>query len=215
MCNILQHYVVCNDTVETLRVRQLDTDDVTVLESRCALLFAWRSNCKPQVSSFVYKSSKRKNIAFIIRNFFQKLQVSCASSPDVWYEACELDTCRKAVASAAASESSDAPVTSLVFEVKQLTNMHKQVVIQGQLITANHTTEALEVKVTVGNAKDHRTFALNASTSLPSLFVSDSSAFAVKVRGQGQRVQWSQDVVISDKSSDASNLVMVRHVHVL
>ena len=143
--------------------------------------------------------------------FFQKLQVSCASTPDVWFEAFELDTCRKGVASAIAPGSSDAPVTSLVFEVKQLTNMHKQVVIQGQLITANHTTEDLEVKVTVGNAKDHRTFALNASTSLPSLLACDSSAFAVKVRGQGQRVQWSQDVVISDKSCDASSLVMVRY----
>ena len=158
---------------------------------------------------------KKKKYCIHHPYFFQKLQVSCASSPDVWFEAFELDTCRKAVASAAASESSDAPVTSLVFEVKQLTNMHKQVVIQGQLITANHTTEALEVKLTVGNAKDHRTFALNASTSLPSLLASDSSTFAVKVRGQGQRVQWSQDVVISDKSSDASNLVMVRHVHAL
>lgn len=48
---IFSHYVVCNDTQETLCFGQLDTDESVVLSSGQSHQYCWRSHKAPQVTA--------------------------------------------------------------------------------------------------------------------------------------------------------------------
>ena len=134
----------------------------------------------------------------------------------MWFKAFELNTCRKFVTSEVLPEGSDAAsVTSLVVDVQQMTNMHKKVVVRGHMMLSNHVCEDLEVKVTnmrSSLSKDEHFVTLKARSSHPSIVACASTGFAVKVRCQGQRVQWSQDLIFSNdtSSTDVTKLVTVR-----
>lgn len=46
---VLSHYVICNDTHETLRFGQVDTDENVLLASRHSHQYSWRSHKSAQV----------------------------------------------------------------------------------------------------------------------------------------------------------------------
>lgn len=46
---VLSHYVICNDTHETLRFGQVDTDENVLLASLHSHQYSWRSHKSPQV----------------------------------------------------------------------------------------------------------------------------------------------------------------------
>lgn len=46
---LLSHYVICNDTHETLRFGQVDTDENVLLASLHSHQYSWRSHKSPQV----------------------------------------------------------------------------------------------------------------------------------------------------------------------
>lgn len=48
---IYSHYVICNDTHETLRFGQVDTDENVLLDSLHSHQYSWRSHKSPQVVS--------------------------------------------------------------------------------------------------------------------------------------------------------------------
>ena len=45
-----EHYVICNDTLECLLVRQAGTEETVSVASRVALPYSWRTQRQPQVS---------------------------------------------------------------------------------------------------------------------------------------------------------------------
>lgn len=47
---VYSHYVICNDTHETLRFGQVDTDENVLLDSLHSHQYSWRSHKSPQVS---------------------------------------------------------------------------------------------------------------------------------------------------------------------
>lgn len=46
---VFSHFVICNDTQETLRFGQVDTDENVLLESLHSHQYSWRSHKSPQV----------------------------------------------------------------------------------------------------------------------------------------------------------------------
>ena len=47
---VYSHYVICNDTHETLRFGQVDTDENVLLGSLHSHQYSWRSHKSPQVA---------------------------------------------------------------------------------------------------------------------------------------------------------------------
>lgn len=47
---VYSHYVICNDTHETLRFGQVDTDENVLLASLHSHQYSWRSHKSPQVA---------------------------------------------------------------------------------------------------------------------------------------------------------------------
>ena len=47
---VSEHYVICNDTLECLLVRQAGTEETVSIASRVALPYSWRTQRQPQVS---------------------------------------------------------------------------------------------------------------------------------------------------------------------
>uniref|UniRef100_A0A3Q1G5R2 Vacuolar protein sorting 13 homolog B n=1 Tax=Acanthochromis polyacanthus TaxID=80966 RepID=A0A3Q1G5R2_9TELE len=183
---LYSHYVICNDTHETLRFGQVDTDENVLLASLHSHQYSWRSHKSPQLLHICIEGwgNWRWSEAFSVDNVGTLLRT-------IQYKG---------------------RTASLIIKVVQLNGVQKQVIICGRQVMCSYLTQDIELRVVqhyVG--PDSQTVVrehcdcLEAGAKLPSYVLEDAEMTELCVRARGDE-DWSQDVQLErrDKSSSSS-----------
>lgn len=183
---VYSHYVICNDTNETLRFGQVDTDENVLLDSLHSHQYSWRSHRSPQLLHICIEGwgNWRWSEAFSVDNVGTLLRT-------IQYKG---------------------RTASLIIKVLQLSGVQKQVIICGRQVMCSYLTQDIELRVVqhyVGSdsqtvVKEHCD-CLEAGGKLPSYVLEDAEMTELCVRARGDE-DWSQDVQLErrDKSSSSS-----------
>ncbi|XP_027028317.2 vacuolar protein sorting-associated protein 13B isoform X2 [Tachysurus fulvidraco] len=181
---IFCHYVVCNDTQETLCFGQLDTDESVVLSSGQSHQYCWRSHKAPQLLHVCIEGwgNWRWSEPFSIDNV--GTMVRCIQ--------------RKS------------QIASLIIKIQQLSGVQKQIIICGRQVICNYLSEVIEVQLVqrcVGLEGQVQIRKLQSSvepeSKLPSYVLEDSEVTGLCVRQQKDQ-EWSQDVYLKHTSVNNS-----------
>ncbi|XP_074538884.1 intermembrane lipid transfer protein VPS13B isoform X2 [Halichoeres trimaculatus] len=183
---IYSHFVICNDTNETLRFGQVDTDENVLLASLHSHQYSWRSHKSSQLLHICIEGwgNWRWSEAFSVDNIGTLLRT-------IQYKG---------------------RTASLIIKVVQLTGVQKQVIICGRQVMCSYLSQDIELRVVqhyVG--PDGQTVVrehcdcLEAGAKLPSYVLEDAEMTELCVRAQGDE-DWSQDVQLErrDKGSSCS-----------
>ncbi|XP_034729846.1 vacuolar protein sorting-associated protein 13B-like isoform X2 [Etheostoma cragini] len=171
---VYSHYVICNDTHETLRFGQVDTDENVLLASLHSHQYSWRSHKSPQLLHICIEGwgNWRWSEAFSVDNVGTLLRT-------IQYKG---------------------RTASLIIKVVQLNGVQKQVIICGRQVMCSYLTQDIELRVVqhyVG--PDSQTVVrehcdcLEAGAKLPSYVLEDAEMTELCVRARGDE-DWSQDV---------------------
>uniref|UniRef100_H3D702 Vacuolar protein sorting 13 homolog B n=1 Tax=Tetraodon nigroviridis TaxID=99883 RepID=H3D702_TETNG len=187
---LYSHYVICNDTHETLRFGQVDTDENVLLASLHSHQYSWRSHKSPQLLHICIEGwgNWRWSEAFSVDNVGTLLRT-------IQYKG---------------------RTASLIIKVLQLNGVQKQVIICGRQVMCSYLTQDIELRVVqhyVG--PDSQTVVrehcdcLEAGAKLPSYVLEDSEMTELCVRAKGDE-DWSQDVQLESRDkSMCSSVVQV------
>ncbi|XP_063055639.1 intermembrane lipid transfer protein VPS13B-like [Engraulis encrasicolus] len=178
---LFSHYVICNDTQESLRFGQVDTDENVLLSSLNSHQYSWRS----------HKSSQLLHICMEGWGNWR------------WSEAFSIDN----VGTLLRTIQYKGQTASLIIKVQQLSGVQKQVVICGRQVMCSYLSVALELRVVqhyVGTdgqpvVREH-VGTLEAGGKLPSYVLEDGELTELCVRAHGDE-DWSQDVRLDRKES--------------
>ncbi|XP_028325510.1 vacuolar protein sorting-associated protein 13B isoform X2 [Gouania willdenowi] len=183
---IYTHYVICNDTHETLRFGQVDTDENVLLASLHSHQYSWRSHKSPQLLHICIEGwgNWRWSEAFSVDNVGTLLRT-------IQYKG---------------------RTASLIIKIVQLNGVQKQVIVCGRQVMCSYLTQDIELRVVqhyVG--PDEQTVVrehcdcLAAGAKLPSYVLEDAEMTELCVRALGDE-DWSQDVQLErrDKASSSS-----------
>ncbi|XP_076004525.1 intermembrane lipid transfer protein VPS13B isoform X1 [Genypterus blacodes] len=183
---IYTHYVICNDTHETLCFGQVDTDENVLLASLHSHQYSWRSHKSPQLLHICIEGwgNWRWSEAFSVDNVGILLRT-------IQYKG---------------------RTASLIIKVVQLNGVQKQIIICGRQVMCSYLTQDIELRVVqhyVG--PDGQTVVrehcdcLEAGAKLPSYVLEDAEMTELCVRAWGDE-DWSQDVQLErrDKGSCSS-----------
>ncbi|XP_042565146.1 LOW QUALITY PROTEIN: vacuolar protein sorting-associated protein 13B [Clupea harengus] len=178
---VFSHYVICNDTQETLRFGQVDTDENVLLSCVNSHQYSWRSHKSPQLLHICIEGwgNWRWSEPFSIDNVGTLLRT-------IQYKG---------------------QTASLIIKVQQLSGVQKQVVICGRQVMCSYLSQALELRVVqhyVGAdgqtvVREH-VGCLEAGGKLPSYVLEDSELTELCVRAHGDE-DWSQDVRLDRRES--------------
>ncbi|KAG7317797.1 hypothetical protein KOW79_018832 [Hemibagrus wyckioides] len=181
---IFCHYVVCNDTQETLCFGQVDTDESVVLSSGQSHQYCWRSHKAPQLLHVCIEGwgNWRWSEPFSIDNV--GTMVRCIQR--------------------------NSQIASLIIKIQQLNGVQKQIIICGRQVICNYLSEVIEVQLVqrcVGLEDQVQMRKLQSSvdpeSKLPSYVLEDSEVTGVCVRQQKDQ-EWSQDVYLKHTSVNNS-----------
>ncbi|XP_072317743.1 intermembrane lipid transfer protein VPS13B-like isoform X2 [Eucyclogobius newberryi] len=183
---VYSHYVICNDTHETLRFGQVDTDENVLLASLHSHQYSWRSHKSPQLLHICIEGwgNWRWSEAFSIDNVGTLLRT-------IQYKG---------------------RTASLIIKIQQLTGVQRQVIICGRQVMCSYLSQDIELRVVqhyVGSdsqtvVKEHCD-CLDAGGKLPSYVLEDDEMTELCLRAKGDE-DWSQDVQLErrDKTSCCS-----------
>ncbi|XP_028280371.1 vacuolar protein sorting-associated protein 13B isoform X2 [Parambassis ranga] len=182
------HYVICNDTHETLRFGQVDTDENVLLASLHSHQYSWRSHKSPQLLHICIEGwgNWRWSEAFSVDNIGTLLRT-------IEYKG---------------------RIASLIIKVVQLNGVQKQVIICGRQVMCSYLTQDIELRVVqhyVG--PDSQTVVrehcdcLEAGAKLPSYVLEDAEMTELCVRARGDE-EWSQDVQLERRDKGTSTSVV-------
>nr|XP_061789029.1 intermembrane lipid transfer protein VPS13B-like [Nerophis lumbriciformis] len=185
---VYSHYVICNDTHETLRFGQVDTDENVLLASLHSHQYSWRSHKSPQLLHICIEGwgNWRWSEAFSVDNVGTLLRT-------IEYKG---------------------RTASLIIKVVQLNGVQKQVIICGRQVMCSYLTEDIELRLVqhyVG--PDAQTVVrehcdcLVAGTKLPSYILEDAELTELCVRARGDD-EWSKDVQLEKKDKSTSSSVV-------
>ncbi|KAM4705859.1 intermembrane lipid transfer protein VPS13B [Rhinophrynus dorsalis] len=186
---IYSHFVVCNDTQETLRFGQLDTDENIVLASLHSHQYCWRSHKSPQLLHICIEGwgNWRWSEPFNVDNagtFIRTIQYKGRTA-------------------------------SLIIKIQQLNGVQKQVTICGRQIICSYLSDSIELKVVQhyvgqdGQAVVREHFdCLEAKQKLPSYVLENSELTELCVKAQGDEA-WSQDVCLASDLTEHSMIIQV------
>ncbi|XP_035483199.2 vacuolar protein sorting-associated protein 13B-like isoform X12 [Scophthalmus maximus] len=185
---VYSHYVICNDTHETLRFGQVDTDENVLLASLHSHQYSWRSHKSPQLLHICIEGwgNWRWSEAFSVDNVGTLLRT-------IQYKG---------------------RTASLIIKVLQLSGVQKQVIICGRQVMCSYLTQDIELRVVqhyVG--PDSQTVVrehcdcLEAGAKLPSYVLEDAEMTELCVRARGDE-DWSQDVQLERRSRGSSSSVV-------
>ncbi|TSK20268.1 Vacuolar protein sorting-associated protein 13B [Bagarius yarrelli] len=186
---IFCHYVVCNDTQETLCFGQVDTDESVVLSSGQSHQYCWRSHKAPQLLHVCIEGwgNWRWSEPFSIDNV--GTMVRCIP--------------RKS------------QIASLIIKIQQLSGVQKQIIICGRQVICNYLNELIEVQlvqhsVGLDDQVQMRKLqsSVNPESKLPSYVLEDSEVTGLCVRQQKHQ-EWSQDVYLKHTSANSSCVLQV------
>ncbi|XP_077382325.1 intermembrane lipid transfer protein VPS13B isoform X2 [Festucalex cinctus] len=185
---VYSHYVICNDTHETLRFGQVDTDENVLLASLHSHQYSWRSHKSPQLLHICIEGwgNWRWSEAFSVDNVGILLRT-------IEYKG---------------------RTASLIIKVVQLNGVQKQVIICGRQVMCSYLTEDIELRLVqhyVGPdaqtvVKEHCD-CLEAGKKLPSYILEDAELTELCVRARGDD-DWSQDVQLERKDKGTSSSVV-------
>uniref|UniRef100_A0AAQ4R4U8 Vacuolar protein sorting 13 homolog B n=1 Tax=Gasterosteus aculeatus aculeatus TaxID=481459 RepID=A0AAQ4R4U8_GASAC len=176
---VFSHYVICNDTHETLRFGQVDTDENLLLASVHSHQYSWRSHKSPQLLHICIEGwgNWRWSEAFSVDNVGTLLRT-------IQYKG---------------------RTASLIIKVVQLNGVQKQVIICGRQVMCSYLTQDIELRVVqhyVG--PDGQTVVrehcdcLEAGAKLPSYVLEDAEMTELCLRARGDE-DWSQDVQLESR----------------
>ncbi|XP_029359486.1 vacuolar protein sorting-associated protein 13B isoform X2 [Echeneis naucrates] len=185
---IYSHYVICNDTHETLRFGQVDTDENVLLASLHSHQYSWRSHKSPQLLHICIEGwgNWRWSEAFSVDNVGTLLRT-------IHYKG---------------------RTASLIIKVVQLSGVQKQIIICGRQVMCSYLTQDIDLRVVqhyVG--QDSQTVVrehcdcLEAGAKLPSYVLEDSEMTELCVRARGDE-DWSQDVQLERRNKGNSSSVV-------
>ncbi|XP_021242342.1 vacuolar protein sorting-associated protein 13B isoform X5 [Numida meleagris] len=186
---VFSHFVICNDTQETLRFGQVDTDENILLASLHSHQYSWRSHKSPQLLHICIEGwgNWRWSEPFSVDNagtFIRTIQYKGRTA-------------------------------SLIIKVQQLSGVQKQILICGRQTVCSYLSESIELKVVQhyisqdGQAvvKEHIN-CLAAKQKLPSYVLEDDELTELSVKATGDE-DWSQDVCLSSKHTEHSTVIQV------
>ncbi|KAM3614331.1 uncharacterized protein V6R79_012862 [Siganus canaliculatus] len=185
---LYSHYVICNDTHETLRFGQVDTDENVLLASLHSHQYSWRSHKSPQLLHICIEGwgNWRWSEAFSVDNVGTLLRT-------IQYKG---------------------RTASLIIKVVQLNGVQKQVIICGRQVMCSYLSQDIELRVVqhyVG--PDSQTVVrehcdcLEAGAKLPSYVLEDAEMTELCVRARGDE-DWSQDVQLERRDKSGSSSVV-------
>uniref|UniRef100_T1IW73 Chorein N-terminal domain-containing protein n=1 Tax=Strigamia maritima TaxID=126957 RepID=T1IW73_STRMM len=182
----LTHYVICNDTQETIRFGQVDTDENIVLHSRKMHAYSWRSHRSKQLLHVCVEGMKWK-----------------------W---CEIFGIDKLGVDTRVMEQKGQKVT-LIIKVKKFNKFQKQIIICGQLIFANRMDQILDVKLfpVFSHSEDvgiggEKLMALDKQSSAASCLYEAGTRKGFRIRLPGEN--WSEEIHFPQKSLVTDNILV-------
>ncbi|NWR73000.1 VP13B protein, partial [Centropus unirufus] len=186
---VFSHFVICNDTQETLRFGQVDTDENILLASLHSHQYSWRSHKSPQLLHICIEGwgNWRWSEPFSVDNtgtFIRTIQYKGRTA-------------------------------SLIIKVQQLSGVQKQILICGRQTVCSYLSESIELKVVQhyisqdGEAvvKEHIN-CLAAKQKLPSYILEDNELTELSVKATGDE-DWSRDVCLSSERAEHSTVIQV------
>ncbi|XP_036393864.1 vacuolar protein sorting-associated protein 13B-like isoform X1 [Megalops cyprinoides] len=186
---VFSHYVICNDTHETLRFGQVDTDENVLLASLHSHQYSWRSHKSPQLLHICIEGwgNWRWSEPFSVDNVGTLLRT-------IQYKG---------------------RTASLIIKIQQLNGVQKQIVICGRQVMCSYLSQDIELRVVqhyVGPdgqtvVKEHAD-CLAAGRKLPSYVLEDAEMTELCVRARGDE-DWSQDVRLERQEKGNSSVVQV------
>ncbi|KAM9308647.1 intermembrane lipid transfer protein VPS13B [Gastrophryne carolinensis] len=186
---LFSHFVVCNDTQETLRFGQVDTDENIVLESLHSHQYCWRSHKSPQLLHICIEGwgNWRWSEPFYVDNTGTFIRT-------IHYKG---------------------RTATLIIKVQQLNGVQKQVIICGRQIICSYLSESIELKVVqhcMGQdsqvvVKEHID-CLEEKQKLPSYVLENSELTEICLRAKGIE-EWSQDVSLASDATEHSFIMQV------
>ncbi|XP_028837760.1 vacuolar protein sorting-associated protein 13B isoform X2 [Denticeps clupeoides] len=186
---VFSHYVICNDTQETLRFGQVDTDENVLLSSLNGHQYSWRSHKSPQLLHICIEGwgNWRWSEPFSIDNLGTLLRT-------IQYKG---------------------QTASLIIKVQPLSGVQKQVTICGRQVLCSYLAQPIELRVVqhyVGAdgqtvVREH-VGCLEAGQKLPSYVLEDAEMTELCVRARGDE-DWSQDVCLERRGRGNASVVQV------
>ncbi|XP_017585844.1 PREDICTED: vacuolar protein sorting-associated protein 13B isoform X4 [Corvus brachyrhynchos] len=182
---VFSHFVICNDTQETLRFGQVDTDENILLATLHSHQYSWRSHKSPQLLHICIEGwgNWRWSEPFSVDNtgtFIRTIQYKGRTA-------------------------------SLIIK----SGVQKQILICGRQTVCSYLSESIELKVVQhyisqdGQAvvKEHIN-CLAAKQKLPSYILENNELTELSVKSTGDE-DWSQDVRLSSKHTEHSTVIQV------
>ncbi|XP_051058543.1 intermembrane lipid transfer protein VPS13B [Phodopus roborovskii] len=186
---VFSHFVICNDTQETLRFGQVDTDENILLASLHSHQYSWRSHKSPQLLHICIEGwgNWRWSEPFSVDHvgtFIRTIQYKGRTA-------------------------------SLIIKVHPLSGVQKQIIICGRQIICSYLSQSIELKVVQhyigqdGQAVVREHFdCLTAKKKLPSYILENSELTELCVKAKGDE-DWSRDVCLEPKASEYSTVIQV------
>lgn len=186
---VFSHFVICNDTQETLRFGQVDTDENILLASLHSHQYSWRSHKSPQLLHICIEGwgNWRWSEPFSVDHagtFIRTIQYKGRTA-------------------------------SLIIKVHPLSGVQKQIIICGRQIICSYLSQSIELKVVQhylgqdGQAVVREHFdCLTARQKLPSYILENGELTELCVKAKGDE-DWSRDVCLDPKASEYSTVIQV------
>ncbi|XP_054981251.1 intermembrane lipid transfer protein VPS13B isoform X2 [Sorex araneus] len=185
---VFSHFVICNDTQETLRFGQVDTDENILLASLRSHQYSWRS----------HKSAQLLHICIEGWGNWR------------WSEPFSLDQAGTFIRTIQYK----GRTASLIIKVRPLSGVQKQIIICGRQVICSYLSQCIELKVVQhyvgpdGQAVVREHFdCLAAREKLPSYILESSELTELCVKAQGDE-DWSRDVCLDPKTPEESSAVI-------
>lgn len=172
------YYIICNNTQQTIFFGQIDTDEAVLLSSQKMHLYSWKSH------------SNKKQIRICLESMKWK-----------WCEAFSIDSNVTLIQTVKNKEYS----ITLIIKIVSLSNVQKQIIINGQLIISNKLNQNLEVQLQTVNPflpmrewTGHKlTVGLNKQSTSPSFIFNKNQIGAFRVRLMGLDTPWSESITVN------------------
>ncbi|KAK6325959.1 hypothetical protein J4Q44_G00016030 [Coregonus suidteri] len=187
---VFSHHVLCNDTQETLRFGQVDTDENVLLPSLHSHQYSWRSHKSPQLLHICIEGwgNWRWSEAFSVDNVGSLLRT-------IQYKG---------------------RTASLIIKVLQLNAVQKQIIICGRQVMCSYLSQDIDLRVVQHYVnpdgqtvvKEHAD-CLEAGRKLPSYVLEDSEMTELCVRARGDE-DWSRDVRLERKEKERGGSSVVQ-----
>ncbi|KAK6186959.1 hypothetical protein SNE40_006214 [Patella caerulea] len=181
---IFSHYIICNDTQQTLHFGQVGTDENIVLQSRQMYKYNWRSH-----------------------KIKQALHLCVDSSCIKWCDAFDVLKTGTIVRVVRSKEEN----YTVIVKIKQLSNTQKQIIFTGQLVMSSRLSQNIEVKlVTSKDQTVNETLSvIGAGQTMPSYVIEHEEVREIKLRLTNVQSSWSQEIHVNGDKMKSNRLIKI------